>query len=97
MVTSYIYMPHGMDDSVVQAAKSHFANEFGGFTVIDARGGWQSPDGQLITEATEVVEVAGMPNHVAERTANWLANRTDETEVMFQTVESEVGFASGDD
>jgi hypothetical protein len=96
MVTSYIYMPKGMDDSVVQAAKNHFADEFGGYTVIDGRGGWKSPDGQLITEDTEVVEVAGMDETRAKSTANWLANRTDETEVMYQTVESAVGFASGD-
>jgi hypothetical protein len=96
MVTSYIYMPKGMDDGVVQAAKSHFADEFGGYTVIDGRGGWKSPAGELVSEEVEVIEVAGMDENRAQSTANWLASRTDETEVMYQTVESAVGFASGD-
>lgn len=96
MDKSRLYLPEGIDSSIRRTVKSHVASEHGGYTVLEGRGGWQSPSGETIEENVEVLEIVGMKASVAESTADWVARHTDETEVMWETQQVQAGFENGE-
>jgi len=91
-----IYLPTGVPNDITETVKSHVADVHGGFTVLQGRGGWTSPNGDTITESVEVLEVVGMKPAQARSTANWVARHSDETEVMWEIQEVECGFETGE-
>jgi hypothetical protein len=96
MHKSRIYLPTGIESSITRTVKSHVATEHGGYTVLEGRGGWKSPAGETIEENVEVLEIVGMKPSVAESTADWVARHSDETEVMWETLQVEAGFEDGE-
>lgn len=87
-----IYIPTAVEAKVSDAVKKRAADAFGGFTTFDASGGWTDDDGNLITEQVEVIEVENASENWAKSTASWVAKKTDETEVMWQHIDSQAGF-----
>lgn len=91
-----IYLPTGIDSSITRTVKNHVADKHGGFTVLEGTGGWMSPDGDMIEENVEVLEIAGMKASEAQSTAGWVALHSDETEVMWEIQQIECGFENGE-
>lgn len=92
MTQATIMLPTGIDSKVKSAVLKRAADEFGGFTITETNGGWVNPNGELITEPVNKVEVAGAGETWAKSTAQWVAKKTDETEVMWQVTEVSTGF-----
>lgn len=92
MTQATIYMPHGIDEKVLSAVLKRASDKFGGFTTVEASGGWVSPDGELVKEPVTLVKVAGAGENWAQSTAQWVADKTDETEVMWQVSDTKTGF-----
>jgi hypothetical protein len=92
---SRIYLPEGIDGQIKRTVKNHVAEQHGGYTVLEGRGGWRSPAGETIEESVEVLEIVGMKAAVAESTADWVARHTSEDEVMWETLQVEAGFEEG--
>jgi len=92
MTQATIYLPKGIDEKVLNAVLKRSADEFGGFTTTDGNGGWVSPNGELVREPVTLVHVAGAGETWAKSTAQWVAKKTDETEVMWQVSEMTTGF-----
>lgn len=92
MTQATIMLPTGIDSKVINAVLKRASDEFGGFTVTTCDGGWVNPDGELITEPVKKVEVAGAGETWAKSTAQWVAKKTDETEVMWQVSNVSTGF-----
>lgn len=87
-----IYVPKAVSERLKRTLKTHAAQEFGGFTAIDAQGGWMSPNDELIEEPVTIIEVAGMDETKAASTARWLQEKSDETTVMWECVNQTHGF-----
>jgi len=85
-------LPTGIDSKVINAVRKRASAEFWGFTVTTAEAGWVNPDGELITEPVKKVEVEGAGETWAKSTAQWVAKKIDETEVMWQVSEVSTGF-----
>lgn len=90
-----LYLPTGIDTSITRTVKRHVADKHGGYTVLEGTGGWKSPDGDMIEENVEVLEIAGMKASEAQSTADWVALHSDETEVMWEIQQIECGFEDG--
>jgi hypothetical protein len=87
-----IYLPKGIDSKLRTAVKKRAAEEFGGFTMFEASGGWVNERGELIEETVDVLEIAGADETFVRSTAEWLSNRSNETEVMWETIPNSYGF-----
>lgn len=91
-----LYLPTEIPDDIRRTVKNHLAEKFGGFTVIEARGGWVNEHEELVEEDVEVLEVA----HGAVSTgkmsgmATWVQEHTEQSEVMWEVSNTMVGFES---
>jgi hypothetical protein len=60
MTTLKVYVPDAADDtangSITTAIKRRMADRFGGFTTIDAHGGWVNGNGKLIEEPVTIIQ-----------------------------------------
>jgi len=92
MTQATIMLPTGIDSKVINAVLKRASAEFWGFTVTTAEAGWVNPDGELITEPVKRVEVEGAGETWAKSTAQWVAKKIDETDVMWQVSEVSTGF-----
>lgn len=85
-----VMLTEGVPSDVRDAVLKRFADEFGGFTLTESRGGWVNPDGELITERVTQVEAVRMNDRakeaetVARSTAEWVRKKTDEHSVMWE-------------
>lgn len=92
-----IYLPESVPTDVRQAVYKRLADEYGGYTLEDTRGGWVDDDGRLITERTTRVESirnnddSKQAKSVAKSTASWVAKKTDEDCVMWEIQEVQSG------
>lgn len=87
-----LYVPTAVEEKIVRNVKDHVAKEHGGFTIVEARGGWVNEREELVEETVQVIEVAGMSQPQAEAVAKWIQEKSDETEVMWEITESTFGF-----
>jgi hypothetical protein len=94
MTTAKILIPTAVSDEVTDTVKTRAADKFGGFTTHVADGGWLNPDGDLVEETVEVVEVTGGTQGFAEGSASFVANHSDETCVMWRMERGTYGFQS---
>lgn len=87
-----IYIPTNVENRILTAVKHRAADEFGGFTVFSSDGGWVDDNGELIEETVNVIEVENASENWAASTAQWIADKSGEDSVMWQHVDSTVGF-----
>lgn len=87
-----VYIPTAVENAIVRTVKNRMADEFGGYTVVEARGGWVNENKELIEEDVQVLEVAGGDETFAQSTAEWIQIHSDETSVMWEVVAQTHGF-----
>lgn len=91
-------LPVTIPDAVRETVLSRLADQFGGFTLTESRGGWVNPDGELITErvvqaeAIRTAEDQPDARAVAQSTARWVQAKTDEETVMWEVTQTTAGF-----
>lgn len=97
-----IMLPEGVPSDVRDTVLKRLADEFGGFTLTESRGGWVSPDGELITERVTQVEAVRMHDEaksaesVAKSTAEWVRKETNEHSVMWEVRQVNAGLEGPD-
>jgi hypothetical protein len=71
-------------ESVGKKLRKRFANEFGGYTKYQAKGGWQNDKNELIEETVFVYEViSNNPEDVfIKANCRWLLRNTDEKMIL---------------
>lgn len=96
-----LFLPKGIDDKIIRAVKNQAAKKFGGYTVVEGKGGWHNKDenedvefSEIIREDVEIIKIAGCNEEFVQSAANWIAKRSDESEVMWQIAEIKTGFES---
>lgn len=88
-----VMLTEGVPSDVRDVVLKRLAEQFGGFTLTESRGGWVNPDGELITERVTQVESVRMSDDdpdakaVAQSTAQWVQEKTDEHSVMWEVRE----------
>ena len=97
MATAKIYLPKGAtSDELLTEVQRTVCEEFGGFTMYDARGGWEDEDGEIVKEKVHAIETSV---EVKEHHSRWVTengmrstfrklakkviNETDEDAVMW--------------
>ena len=87
-----IPLPEGIDSSITDRVKRLAAEHWGGFTEMPAAGGWESPNGEIITEPVNVLTVVASDEHDrdgttpeqwARTTARVVAKESDESQVLW--------------
>jgi hypothetical protein len=88
-----IYIPTAVDERIQRVVKNRMANKFGGYTILEATGGWK-PDGQeeVEEESVRVFEAVGMDETLAQSTAEWVKGQSDEETVMWEVIDTTTGF-----
>lgn len=92
-----LMLPEGVPQDVMDTVFKRLADAYGGFTITESRGGWVNPDGELITERVTQVESVRMSeddpsaNSVAQSTAEWVRQKSDEHSVMWEVRQVDVG------
>jgi hypothetical protein len=90
-----IYIPTDVDERIQRVLKRRMADEFGGYTILEATGGWK-PDGREETEEenVRVFEADGMTETFARPTAEWVSDHpeTDQDVVMWEVLDTKTGF-----
>jgi hypothetical protein len=87
-----VYIPVAVEDAILRTVKNRMAEKYGGYTVIEARGGWVDEQKELIEENVQVLEVAGGDETFAQSTADWVQLHSDEDTIMWEVVEQTHGF-----
>jgi len=104
MTRVQLFLPAEMEGHqiAVEHTKEQLAKRFGGFTVVEAEGGWHNGEG-IVTEPVTVVEAFGDVSHenavifmdgVAEYVAG--VNLYDESAIMFSVDNSQYFVETGD-
>lgn len=86
-----IPLPTGIDTQITDRVKRLAGRHWGGFTVVEAQGGWVSPNGETITEPVEVLTVLAEDKHEdgttpeqwARTMAKCVSDDSDEDVVMW--------------
>jgi hypothetical protein len=86
-----IYVPKTVDEQLQTNVRRHVADKFGGYTELDARGGWVNDQGNLVEEPVTVLHVVGASQGDVQGIARWLAAKSDETEVLWEHHKTENG------
>lgn len=91
-----LYLPEEIDKDVKRTVKNHLAETYGGYTVIEGRGGWINESKELIQEDVQVLEVCSddLTKGNMEGIANWVAKHTNQDCVMWDISQIEMGFES---
>ena len=98
MPTGTIIIPTTQEDSeyVIEAAKQHFAERFGGYSAYEGSGGWYNDEGELIEESHMRLESTHhkiLPLRVSFYTiAKEVKRFCDEDEVYVEFSNAEVNF-----
>lgn len=91
-----IFAPEGIDSDLMSTVKNHLADKYGGYTVLTGSGAWKNPEtGQKVTEEVNILEIIGMKEGQAQSTAKWLADKSQESEVLWTHQEINGGFQKG--
>jgi len=92
MTTAKLVIPSAVDDRTRRVVKQRAADEFGGWTTYDVRGGWvDDDDGDLVEETSEVVEVHGAGETWAKSTAGFIQDKSDQDTVLWSVEETTWG------
>jgi hypothetical protein len=90
-----LYLPEGIDSKILSSVQQRAAEKFGGFTMVQGEGGWVNDDGKLIHEKVDLIRVAGADEKWVQSTADWVARKSDETEVHWSVTDGNHGFERG--
>jgi hypothetical protein len=86
-----IYLPknaaeskYRIGESIGKKLRKRFADEFGGYTKYEAKGGWQNDKNELIEETVFVYEViSNNPEDIfIKANCRWLLRNTDEKMIL---------------
>lgn len=90
MARACLYLPKEASDytETLELIKGHMSRRYGGYTVIDATGGWESESGELIEEPVTIVESfadssMSMVNMEMHELAEVVKRATEEEAVMY--------------
>lgn len=94
-----LYLPEEIPSDIRQTVKNQIAERYGRYTIVQARGGWINDAEELVEEDVEVLEVThgAISTSKMRGMARWIAQRTDETEVMWDISHTTVGFEREED
>ena len=84
-------LPDGIDSQITDRVKRLATEHWGGFTETNAKGGWESPNGEVITEPVNLLTVLAenehedgtTPKQWAETMARVVSEESDEESVMW--------------
>lgn len=86
-----IALPKAIDDKLLERVTSNAAEQFGGYTIIEASGGWVSPNGEIIQEPVNLLTIVTedlddetiTPKSWARGTARHVRKESSETSVLW--------------
>lgn len=80
----------GVPSTRLQQFYSLITGTFGGFTLLPGIGGWETPDGEILTESTSVIQLlTDKPGHLVTGIARQMAQALGQSEV-YVTSESKL-------